>query len=968
MKNSTRRIIFRRKDENRVVLERDNFRDTLFQEQYLSAMRSFIDVCRAMSPIPPSVSNIIAFCGDRGEGKSSCMQTMRVLLMNNNRFTIDETQPLTEHEQQYITTIKELEAYPIYPLEVIDPSFFDETHNILDLVISQLYQEAFIGVDTENETKERYRERYKLITCFDKVKESMSLLEKERREILDNIESLDRLAASMKLRDNVKELFYEFLEYRNKQGYGKSDKILICIDDLDLNVNGGYTMLEQIRKYLSNPNCVILIALKIEQMTKVVQNALYANSGHHKEIISNEMCRDMAEKYITKMFPNEHRIQMPKVEDIVDYELELQYDYELSTDTPPQPWKTIKEAVVSLIFQKTRYLFYNKENEVNLVIPRNLRSLRQLVAMLLKMDDFEKGSDISKENKNAFKKYFFNEWTNVLPEEQKELVYNIINYNDVSTKNHYVLTSLLRKELIGEETNIFDWFTAKARAYNVSVGDVLYAIQYLQETGHANLRDLLFFLQSYYSICLYDYYDELVGEVDNSAGIPAIYEYQKYQRDGGAIKKQTGITDKHVEIYAHDDRFRGISKLQQLVGGAYYLYDQGELLPEEIVNIKEPHTSKVHHLYVPREYRALDAGTIFKYMRAHSKENIPMAHILTQDDKELTAFLMCEFIALTTKMTQTADEYKNRNYRDRSYPYYLSSFKRGNTIIVFDILAIYSNVINLRFAYDRFNEVLWGRGTKRSFFDVALRQEGSLLNRLLSPYIKKGRESGYAEPLLSAYAMGRVASASVIRNVDVHQSLLAKVKAEKESLSKNATSGSDTAGRLIDFYQTISNTEMSLYGDADANIKELYTINYEKLLKPIIDFLIEIKKSHSDIFKFIFTSYTEKEYIHKLGVYLDDEEIHEEDDLDQEGEQSSWPSSINGIDTTYLSDLYEEISNYDWSQPLDGKFIKDHLSKVLRKRLTYPTNKRITALQHYMSADDFMRKLVLLIQQQTANQ
>lgn len=127
------------------------------------------------------------------------------------------------------------------------------------------------------------------------------------------------------------------------------------------------------------------------------------------------------------------------------------------------------------------------------------------------MDDFEKGSLQSKENQNVFKRYFFNEWTTVLPEDQHTLVQDIIRYSDERTKNHYVLTSLLTTRLIGEDTESFGWFNTKVRSYNISVGDVLYVIQYLQETGHADLRDLLFFLQSYYSMSLYDSYDELVG-------------------------------------------------------------------------------------------------------------------------------------------------------------------------------------------------------------------------------------------------------------------------------------------------------------------------------------------------------------------------------------------------------------------------------------------------------------------------
>lgn len=538
--DNVRKVIFRRGDENRIVIEDGNFREILFQQQYLNAMQSFISVCqlqdRKSTKSQTMGTNIISFCGDRGEGKSSCMYTVRRILNEHDVFTFGGAELLNEQERRYQKFAQEIETYPTYALPVIDPSFFDDEHNILDLVVSQLYQEAFFDKEG-NDIEESYEESEALLQRFNRVKESMSTLMKNKREILDNIEDLDRLGESLQLQKKLAELFDEFLKHINKRDSKVRRKLLICIDDLDLNVNGGYTMLEQIRKYLSNEHCVILIALKIEQITKVVQNALFENSGKNNRIIGIEACREMAEKYITKMFPAEHRVNMPTVDEIVNYRVELREAYD-ETKEPNKEWRTIKEAVVSQIFIKTRYLFYNTEHEVNRIIPRNLRSLRQLLAMLLKMDDFKKGSRVSRENQWAFKKYFFYEWTNILPEDQQSIVNGIIRYSDVSTKNHYVLSSLITSDLIGKDTALFGWFNPKVRAYNISVGDVLYVIRELQDRGHAEIGNLLFFLQSYYSICLYEYYDELVGEVEDAEDSPALYDYSKFKWDGDTIVKK----------------------------------------------------------------------------------------------------------------------------------------------------------------------------------------------------------------------------------------------------------------------------------------------------------------------------------------------------------------------------------------------------------------------------------------------
>lgn len=967
--DNVRKVIFKRGDENRVVLEKDNFRDSLFQEQYLDAMDSFISICHTLDDDSEYVSNIISFCGDRGEGKSSCMYTVREILKEKNVFSLNPSS-LNEHETRYQSYLKEIEHYPLYAIDVIDPSFFDETHNILDLVISKLFQEVF-GKEKEGErNRDSYGDKNELLRCFNRVKESMTLLEKERKEILDNIEALDYLAEGLRLQNNVEKLFEEYLRYLGKRSNGGySGKLVISIDDLDLNVQGGYEMVEQIRKYLCNKHCVILIALKIEQMVKVVQNALYSDNKSYSRIISEEMCRDMAEKYITKMFPHEHRVQMPTVDDIVDYKLELHYAYNLQgvESKKLEEWTSIKEAVVSLIFLKTRYLFYNKEYEVNLVIPRNLRSLRHLLAMLLKMKDFEKGSRVSRENQVAFKKYFFNDWTNILSDKQKVMVREIINYGDVSTKNHHVLT-LLQKQLVDKGIKELNWWNQDVRSYNVSVGDVLYVIQSLQETGHAELRNLLFFLQSYYSICLYDYYDELVGEVDGAQKCDAIYEYQKFKWDGKKIVLNTTPKDKHVEIYAADERFYEIGKLQQFVGGAFYTYKPGTFLPQEQLQFDDVvHNRgsipqyKVFVDWFARDYRNLDANDIFLYMRKNVKELMSVSAKLNDDDPKLLRFYLCEFFALTSKMTLTAEEEENNNYRIRSYPYYLSSFKQGNTILVFDVLSIFANVINLKFAYDRFNEAIFGNAVSSdSFYQIALKQPKSILNKILQSSVDGSHKNAYSEPVRTAYTLGRLASANIIRNVDVHDSLLLKIKADRERISKNKYSGSDNIGRLCDFFDTISDVKMQLYGRADTLNKELYSVKYEKFLNQIKKALIAIQSGIADDFELLFTPYKKVQARRRVERQVAVEEAKRRMSPIN---NFAYPIEIENVSTPYLQAIYDEIKNLDWANELNGKTIKESLTKKTLNSIPQKIRRCISARRLYSSAKEFVDHISKLIEE-----
>lgn len=94
-------IVFVEGDEDRVVIEKKDYGTSLFSSQYTAALgvlRRLIDIPNDDECYPgQGNSRIIAFCGDRGAGKTSCM------------------------------------------MSVIDPSFFDESHNILELVLGQMY-------------------------------------------------------------------------------------------------------------------------------------------------------------------------------------------------------------------------------------------------------------------------------------------------------------------------------------------------------------------------------------------------------------------------------------------------------------------------------------------------------------------------------------------------------------------------------------------------------------------------------------------------------------------------------------------------------------------------------------------------------------------------------------------------------------------------------------------------------------
>lgn len=112
------RLVYKTGRERGEIVETQDFEESIFAEQYtraLSLVNQFIE-----SKENSDTLKIVAFCGDRGEGKSSCMRTVLNMLAQNN----------DSNEKGIKSYIKNMGFNNIMRdtfevLDVIDPSFFD---------------------------------------------------------------------------------------------------------------------------------------------------------------------------------------------------------------------------------------------------------------------------------------------------------------------------------------------------------------------------------------------------------------------------------------------------------------------------------------------------------------------------------------------------------------------------------------------------------------------------------------------------------------------------------------------------------------------------------------------------------------------------------------------------------------------------------------------------------------------------
>lgn len=794
------KIIFYIGDETGHVVEKKNFRDSFFCEQYTSALKLLKSIYNAKGPI----SNIIAFCGDRGEGKTSCMRSFMQLLRCDSELHFFESDlPFSSSDLEI--------------LDVIDPAFFDKKHNLIELVLGQMYGRLADKMLSDEEYSENFSQKHELLKYFQKAKMHLSHLEKEKRELYDPLEELGALSAGINLKKCLGTLVDKYLEFQGKK------KLIIAIDDLDLNMTEGYRMAEQIRKYLNQKSCILLIGLNVGQLTAVIKNSIAQEIG--VSLWEYEDLSAMASKYVMKLIPYGNRVLMPSINELCDVKLQICHH-----DDPIKESKdlnSVKDEVTRLIFKKTRYLFYNEKGSVSPIVPQNLRSLRLLLGMLMQMEDFKDNKSHSA-NKRIFRAYFFEEWTKCLDSDDQMFVKGLLNYHDLSGINMYVIKHVESKPFRNQQDE------NDTSEYDVSLGMVLRKLTDIDNSNtDSEIKNLIFFLRSFYSMKLYELYDVITESKDG------IYPL---------------VSSEDSEVVKVDTVFKNVNQLQKLLNGGYFRYSQNELLaPRKGEN--------------PRDLHAISGSKLNEMLKSVS-ENLEKFKDVSFSDNDDTdeakewrkftqEFRMCEFFVLTTLRSLPSKEKNNANSffvsLNPSLPAYMTDYNQNMGYYLFDVMAPFYNIVNVKYAYLRFAEIA-------NLYDYALSHEWSLLRSMMSA-ILQDRDKSIAQETEMEAAMHCLVSDAIIRNTDVHSSIIETMQTNRQKIKETGS----TTVLLEKTYAALTKIGMKTYFYSEGKAHEIRFA----FLNAIIDFL---KDMDDTIFDDIF--------------YVNNE------DLDKQSELSSEDSAL----------------------------------------------------------------------------
>ncbi len=261
--------------------------------------------------------NIITFCGERGSGKTSVMDSVvRVLCCSSNSRDYKGFFEGYEKNENNGAELKEsqltelLDAYEFICMDMIDASLLEEKEEILDVILSKMLQKVRMnarrftksslwGMEQDNicSKEDIYR---KFETIYQNKLQFQRRMDKKYETGESSMEKLGELAGSMNIREKMKNLVSEYLDLLCEDK-SKKKCLVISIDDLDMHGNA-YEMLEQLHRYLMIPEVVIYLTVSEREIQSVCKK-------HFEQFY--ESPGELAMSYLEKVLPYSRRIYLP---------------------------------------------------------------------------------------------------------------------------------------------------------------------------------------------------------------------------------------------------------------------------------------------------------------------------------------------------------------------------------------------------------------------------------------------------------------------------------------------------------------------------------------------------------------------------------------------------------------------------------------------------------------------------------
>ena len=727
--------------------DKEDIQNSIFFEQYKKALECIADFVmqspndsqnqsdNANFTKQQSYNNIFVFIGDRGSGKTSCMLTVNDIITHKNNYnnainSIFEEIPEQEDDKEapilkgkrkkirsevneYYRNIRDIFfEYKFLNSGTIDPTLFDNKHNILELFIGTLYKK--ISEDIKKQEYFLYNSNHdKIVKAFQDVKEHLTLLTEARHkaEYEDALQDIHDLTSVIDIKHDIDTLINYYLSYMKESTSSASKiKLVLSIDDIDLNMSNAYIMIEQIRKYLSHPDLIILMAVKMGQLANVIRinyfnefKVLLKQERDSHEINNNykETINEIVERYMVKLFPLNQRIYLPDIEKILNekmavYKLNKRGEHIKIEDSDKE---ILKYQILNLIYLKFRILFYNTLQKTSYIVPRNLRELLNLTTLLYKLDDAPTHTEANA-NLDFFKQYFENIWCkNNLDEQGQQIIQRLRKIRDTIDLNKTAIQLLHQQfnEVTSDENTdkeIENIFNPNNMMYNISLGDVMAYLSWLEKVCYDDYdMKLLFAIKTFYSFKLYESYRNV---------------------NYSSTEFQTEEEKEELTIINRDPLPFNQTEYEDILNGSFLNSQYIDVAPDE-KNI------------ISRSNRIINAQPISSLIKEYSSpsqtDGTPQTdaqpnYALGQKNAEffmLTGAYVADAKNIKEPKDNTSFFEQTKNFRTQKAIYYRFKVTQNRKYLCFDVLSIFYNLLNVERTYRRYEtynpELKWHKGT-----------------------------------------------------------------------------------------------------------------------------------------------------------------------------------------------------------------------------------------------------------------
>lgn len=404
----------------------EKFPESYFGDVYNKAARiikEIIDAGKAdfdaesLKGYTEPVSNIIAFNGKRGSGKTSAMLSFCDFLKEFEKYQdnvkVNACRELVELKQRISFTV----------LDCIDATLVSAPRDLIGAILGKM-----LVAIKEKESRDvqignpKNIEIRKLKNRLGAIYSSLAASDADKDSTAPG-EVLEQLSRSWNQQQAFREAVNKFNDYMAEYKNNTQNYLVVPIDDVDMNFEYGYQLLESIRKYLMASNVIVLLAADYLQLCRLCMK-------NYKELLSGrkENREELAHEYLEKMIPTGRRIYMPEL-----YQEESLYGKKILIKNEKEEKHSIKKVILCQVWEHVGIVLNKNVGAKHWLQPDTLRKLSNYINSMQELTDYGKDSDkgsVFSKNVN----WFFN-----------DIISRYLNEKDIEMQSYRETVSIIKQ-------------------------------------------------------------------------------------------------------------------------------------------------------------------------------------------------------------------------------------------------------------------------------------------------------------------------------------------------------------------------------------------------------------------------------------------------------------------------------------------------------------------------------------------